>query len=537
MSLERCTDINRNTAITRNEPFPVTAERFYGKKQRYSRIVEKLNERPSQESAASPMFSDLQSNDIENPTPDTPLSQHTVSASPIAQPVSDTPEVESRNFIVTDQSMAESSSSHSETTVQEMRVPDTVGNVSTSSRPIDILPVNDSLSRVIADYPLLSIEEKTRCTMNDDVSAICLSKDGSLVVVAQDNGDISLLNTLSGAIQREWHHAAQSRHQVEPMQANHEDVSMDGEYEVDLDEEEAVDDESEVDSDAEESMDYDSEPDDDTRVSCLALAANQQQLAVGRDDGQIRLYNLSASQGFEADNRRDLLDSRMPTGECVGLAFTGSDQGLVVVRENGTVDLCDVQTDAVYFKQELLKAQSHSGHMASLVTSNTVFNSVVVITPCNEIHRINYLTGKSQSIEKLDARATAVLETANYYAYAKYLQNGVAELSIHDRHTGLLRHRRHVSHDEFNQGKFTMSSDGRWLLCGVRGCVRIVDLVGEASDRTIALGSNWDLVGLACHPGQPFIVMAREREVVIAEVVAQEPEIVWQEDTPWAQEE
>jgi len=128
-------------------------------------------------------------------------------------------------------------------------------------------------------------------------------------------------------------------------------------------------------------------------------------------------------------------------------------------------------------------------------------------------------------------------ETNDYYGIAHCPSDDQAELFIHDRHTGELRHQMNVSPDQVNQGKFTMSSDGRWLLCGVRGCVRIVDLVGGESDRTIALGSGWDLVGLACHPERPFIVMARGREVVIAEVVAQEPEIVWEEDTPWAQEE
>ena len=522
MSLERSTDFNRNTGIATKEPVNIPVDNFYGKNKKYCRIVEKLKEQQTQGSTAYPTLSESQSCDIENPAQDTFLSQHSISASTAARLANFPSQVDSQHSVATDQPNFESASNGSAIPVQEMRIPEPEASLSAASPSVDSVPEIDSLSDVIASAPLLSIDEISRFEMTDTVAAIGLSKNGSFLVVAQDNGDVCLLDTLSGAVQREWRQASQNNHPVEPMQASDEEVLMDCG--------------SELASDEEEPMDYDSESDDDIRVSCLALAANQQQLAVGRDDGQIRLYNLSDARGFDSDTECLPLDRRqMPTDECVGLAFAANNQGLIAVRENGNIDLCDIQQNGgVFFKQQLLRGQRRSDHMASLVTSHTASNTVTVITPSNVLQQVNALTGECHNIRQLGARATAVLETDNYYGIAHCPSGDQAELCIYDKHTGEIRHQISVSPDEVNQGKITMSSDGRWLLCGARGRIRMVDLYGAESERTIAIGSHWELVGLACHPEHPWIVLASERMVRIGEVIAQEPEIM--QRNAWVEE-
>ncbi|WP_211829864.1 hypothetical protein [Kistimonas asteriae] len=522
MSLERSTGFNRNKDIATTGPVHISVDNFYGKNKKYCRIVEILNERQTLESTVSSTLAESQSSDVANPVQDTLLSQHTVSASTVARSVNFPPEVDSRNSVVADQPVAEYLPHGSAIPAQEIRILEPEASLSAASNPVGSLPEIDSLSDVIASAPLLSIDEISRFEMSDDVAAISLIKDDSVLVVAQDNGDVYLLDTLSGAIQREWRQASQNNHPVEPMQTSDEEASMD--------------DGSELASD-EEPMDYDSDSDDDTRVSCLALSVDQQQFAVGRDDGQIRLYNLSNARGPGADNACPPQDCRqMPKDECVGLAFTANERGLglIAVRENGRVDLCDIQNGSVFLRQQLSIGQRRSDHMASLVTSHTVASTVTVITPSNVLQQVNALTGECHSIGQLGAGATAVLETDDYYGIAHCPSDGQAELFIYDRHTGDLRHQMNVSPDEIKQGKLTMSSDGRWLLCGARGRIRMVDLYGFESERTIAIGSHWELAGLACHPERPWIVLAHERMVRIGEVIAQESGIM--QRNAWVEE-
>ncbi|GAA4650169.1 hypothetical protein GCM10023116_24520 [Kistimonas scapharcae] len=520
MNLEWSGRFNRNASITIKELFNRSADNFYGKKKKYCRIVEKLKERQSQGVTPVPTLGESQSSDVVNPAQDTRLSQHSVTVSTVARPVHFPSEVDSRNSVAADQPVAEYFPHGSAIPVQEIRILEPEASLSAASNPVGRLPEIDSLSDVIASAPLLSIDEILGVEMTDDVAAIVLSKNCSCLVIAQDNGDICLLDTLSGAIQRAWRQTLQNNHPVEPMQTSDEEASMN--------------DGSELASD-EEPMDYDSDSDDDTRVSCLALSADQQQCVVGRDDGQIRLYNLSNARGLGADNESPPQDCRqMPADECVGLAFTANERELIAVRENGSVDLCDIQNGSVFFRQQLSIGQRRPDHMASLVTSHTVSSTVTVITPSNVLQQVNALTGECRSIRQLGAGATAVLETDNYYGIAHCLSDGQAELLIYDRHTGGLRHQMNVSPDEVNQGKLTMSSDGRWLLCGARGRIRIVDLHGVEPDRTIAIGSRWDLAGLVCHPGRPWIVLAHERMVRIGEVIAQESGIM--QRNAWVEE-
>ena len=52
--------------------------------------------------------------------------------------------------------------------------------------------------------------------------------------------------------------------------------------------------------------------------------------------------------------------------------------------------------------------------------------------------------------------------------------------------------------------------------------------------QAIAIGSHWELAGLACHPEHPWIVLAHERMVRIGEVIAQESGIV--QRNAWVEE-
>ncbi|GFR64624.1 hypothetical protein ElyMa_000182800, partial [Elysia marginata] len=189
MSLERSAGFNRNAGIATKEPFNIPVKKFYGNNINIngSRIVKILNDRQTLESTASSTLAESQSSDVANPVQDTLLSQHTVSASTVARSVNFPPEVDSRNSVVVDQPVAEYLPHGSAIPAQEIRILEPEASLSAASNPVGSLPEIDSLSDVIASAPLLSIDEISRFEMTDDVAAISLSKDGSVLVVAQDN--------------------------------------------------------------------------------------------------------------------------------------------------------------------------------------------------------------------------------------------------------------------------------------------------------------------------------------------------------------
>ncbi len=483
MDNQQATSPNRDTSFKQNSPEPIPHERFYGKKRTWGRIIDQFNKALSQQTTGARSLTGSPTSPPPLPQ-GIPISQHAVRASMEPLPNNCLQGPHHQNHTLGDQPIPARLPSNSISTpaAPEADMVEHAANTSEASQD------TNEFSDVITENILLSHQPIYSSSMNDSVAAIELSRDGSFLVAAADNGDVCVINMSPEVFS------------VHPLSPTGTQVLT---------------------TDNEEPVDYDSESENSTHVSCLTLDTDQKTVAIGHDDGHVQLYSLAGTQCSEVDNKILPPDTDMPEEECAALAFTDNDERLLIVRDNGSVDQCYIENGAVYFSRRLSSEQGTHNHRASMITNNIDTHTVLVLTPSNWLQMINYRTGECHSIRQFAPRASAVFETSEYYALAHSISDYNAEILIHDKHSDELCHRIEVASKYAMEGTFTMTSDGRWLLCGHGNSITIRDLQGNQQLKTIAVGDA-ELIGLFCHPQYAWIILARNREVIITEIIPQE---------------